>query len=175
MSDIKIVLNKNVKVEDTHIGSLELTLTVIEAINITKNIFVSIFHPYSNYYGDSFYEFSNVAYYDELSNIKDTVEDSRHLCEVRRPCATASFSCVSDMQNWLNTVYADIQRLITQINTLEVTNTSEISITEDVIEENIVTATVIKTTKNTVDNTYTTDTSTKENETEIVTLSFDGK
>ena len=176
MNPIKISLSKKIKEDTTHRKSIEVVLSVIAAENITKNIFVSIFHPQSSYYGDSFYEFSNVAYYDELTNIKDYVEDTRIQCEVRRPCAQATFSNYSDLNKWLSVVYSDIQRLITQIKTINSVSSTLVDITdESIIESSDIVSEpsiedIVKSAN--VDNMVY---MAEEENTNVVTLSFDGK
>ena len=172
MSTAKIILNKTVEVNDTYVKAIRLTLSVAEAENVTKNIFVTIFHPQSSYYGDAYYEFSNVAYYDELTSVKDVVVDQNRSCAVRVPCVTLNFSSASEMNDWLSVVYSDIQRLIDQIKSFNISTYTEVSITDNSITEK-----ELDIPKQEVSEQYPeqyTQRASSSTNTDVVALSFDG-
>lgn len=135
MVEHKIILHKEVSTDGTYVPSFTLKLSVSETSEgLTPCIFVHEYIPKNPGTGKVSYDFCNVAYYDELTEVKDYVEDKKHSCLVRRSCIIKSFRTYDELTEFLTTVQHDVQRLIQQLSTLYVSGECElINVTSDAI------------------------------------------
>lgn len=169
MTDCRIVLHKEISTDSSYVPSFTLKLTVSETSDgVTPCIFVHEYIPKNPGTGRIYYDFTNVAYFDELSEVKDYVTDKRNVCLIRRSCIEKSFKSYDDLTEFLNTVVRDVQRLIQQLSTSYTTDDCEtITITRD----SKVTESCGHTDADSSDIEYDSDSTT----TEAIVLSFDGK
>ena len=133
MTDCQIVVHKEVLTDTSYVPGFTLKLTVSEtSVGVTPCIFVHEYIPKNPYTGKISYEFSNVAYYDELTEVKDYVTDKRNSCLLRRSCIEKRFQSYEQLQQFLSTVTKDIQRLIQQLSSVySLEDCESITITKD--------------------------------------------
>ena len=125
-------LHKEIQTDGSYVPSWTLKLQVISTDeDITPCIFVHRYIPKNPATNKIYYDFQGVAYYDELTEVKDYVEDKKHTGLVRKSCIDKKFSCRDDLDEFLNTVLQDIQRLLMQIASLKTVMCEELSITEN--------------------------------------------
>ena len=134
MSDTaKITLHQEILSDSSYVPSVTLKLSVSTVSGgISPCIFVHEYIPKNPNTVKAAYDFTNVAYYDELSTVKDYVSTRHATCLVRLSSICKSFPNRAELDSFLNTVLSDIQRLLTQLetqntagcNTLEVTSNS---------------------------------------------------
>lgn len=119
-AEATITLHKEVSTDMSHAPSFTLQLAVTDAVGITPCIFVHDYIPRSPITGEISYDFTNVAYLDELTEIADFVEDKNHKISVRKSRIDKSFSSFDALTEFLDIVYKDIRRLLTQVKTVTI-------------------------------------------------------
>ena len=126
MTEQKIILHKEIQTDSTYIPSFTLRLTVTSTSGgITPCIFVHEYIPKNPNTGKVSYDFLNVAYYDELTEVRDYVEDKKRSGKVRRSCIIKSFSNQDSLDEFLSIVTHDVQRLLQQLNSIYTTDSCE--------------------------------------------------
>ena len=124
MSDVSIKIHKTVETDGTYVPSFTLKLSVMTAVGVTPCIFVHEYTPKSQY-SDAVFEFTNVAYYDELVEVPDYLKYRNKHCLVRKSEIEKRFVDKRSLDDFLSTVSHDIQRLIQQAETTTVTGECE--------------------------------------------------
>lgn len=156
-----ITIHSTIYTDGTYVPSYRLKLTVDKTFDgLTPCIFVHEYYPKNPNTGHSSFEFSNVAYYDELTEVKDYVVDKKSLGLVRKSCLEKSFQSMDSLHEFRNTVYADAMRLIKQWETQQEVACEVAQLTAD--SSNIIPCTDLS------------DTASDGNQTDVVVLSFDG-
>lgn len=170
---MQLKLHRNIK-SDTASGlSYILDLSVSEVVgNITPCIFVHEYVPYNPATGASSLNFTNVAYLDELTEVKDYVQTKNKMCLVRKSCLTKRFDSIQSLNDFCDIVFKDVRRLLQQHATLTDLDCADISITE---HEIISTPTELCGNTENAEQGYTEDTDELSEQQEVVSISFDGR
>lgn len=136
-----VKLNKTIETVSGELESIRLTLSVAEVSGVSAAIFVQRYFPKSPYSGSEEYEFYNVAYPDELTNISDRLTNPRNACYIRTTKVVKIFKCLSDMDEFMATVIDDLSRLLRHLKTFDIvsdSSNSQILVTGDGHSESIV-------------------------------------
>lgn len=112
----KITIRKSVTIADPVSQTTRIQLSVAAAENIQREIFVMRYTPANAYRNRPVMEFNNVAYADEL-NYPTTAGKEAGYVLVSSFCM--DFASPKDCENWLRPVVRDIQRLLTELETLD--------------------------------------------------------
>ena len=107
-----IKLAKKIIVDDPRNLVCYVTLTVIESLGITDNIFVVRYTPPispNDQGGKSFY---NVAYVDQLEDLKTDPEDKYSPCFLLAHTVTKSFQNREVAERWCSEIYDEVKRLL---------------------------------------------------------------
>lgn len=161
-------IHKEILTDGSYVPSFTLRLQVMSTDgDLTPCIFVHQYVPKNPMTKKVSYDFQSVAYYDELTEVKDYVEDKKHVGLVRKSCVEKSFVCREDLDSFMTTVLHDIQRLLTQISSRKTEQCEELTITDS----SIVSVPVDCGEESDKDCNESVDTP----ETESIVLSFDGK
>jgi hypothetical protein len=127
-----ISIHSTITTDGTYVPSYRLKLTVDRTFDgLTPCIFVHEYCPKNPNTGSHSFSFTNVAYYDELTEVKDYVVDKRSAGLVRKSCLEKSFSSMDSLHEFRNTVYEDVMRLIRQWETQQVVGCEQTTITAD--------------------------------------------
>ena len=124
MSDVSIKIHKTVETDGTYVPSFTLKMSVMTAVGVTPCIFVHEYTPKSSY-TDARFEFTNVAYYDELTEVPDYLKHRNKACLVRKSEIEKRFADKCALDEFLATVSHDIQRLIQQAESTTATGECE--------------------------------------------------
>ena len=163
-----IKIHKEIISDKSYVPSFTLKLQVVStAEGVTPCIFVHEYIPKNPMTGSISYDFMNVAYFDELTEVKDYVTDKKHVCLIRKSCIDKKFSNMTELNEFLAIVTHDIQRLLNQINTQTVDQCEVLAITENSVASTLVdyddTEDIIDTPNE------------NKQEVESIVISFDGK
>lgn len=124
MNNVSIKIHKTVETDGTYVPSFTLKLSVLSAEGVTPCIFVHEYIP-KNPYSDARYEFTNVAYFDELTEVPDYLQHRNRTCLIRKSDIEKRFTDKASLDRFLSTVSHDIQRLIQQAETTTATGECE--------------------------------------------------
>lgn len=161
-----IKLHKEILTDNSYVPSFTLRLQVTETEgDLTPCIFVHQYIPKNPMTNKVSYDFQSVAYYDELTEVKDYVEDKKHVGLVRKSCVEKRFSTKESLDEFLAIVLHDIQRLLTQISTTGPDTCEELTVTAD---------SVVTKPADMLDEGVS-DTCVDTQQTESIVLTFDGK
>lgn len=138
MSKASITIHKTVETDSTYVPSLTLKMSVTTAEGVTPCIFVHEYQP-KNPTSAAKFEFMNVAYYDELTEVPDYLEFRNKSCLIRKSELEKRFSDREAMYEFIKIVGHDIQRLLQQVETTTATGECEdMTFTADTVKTEIV-------------------------------------
>lgn len=90
-------------------------LSVLEAVNIDKEIFVVTYVPPTTFSPDGYTEFFNVAYVDQLSDVPTVPEHTYKSCRIRSSSVKKSFPNTIAAETWCSDIWKEIQRLLSTL------------------------------------------------------------